>query len=69
MINDFSRTVIYCLRNFGKENIKALIDKYGPESNVVRVRVHGLFPLAEDDVFIPITMLEKSIATDIEQLI
>lgn len=49
-----------------KENIKALIDKYGPESNVVRVRVHGLFPLAEDDVFIPITMLEKSIATDIE---
>lgn len=49
-----------------KENIQSLINKYGAESNVVRVRVHGLFPLAEDDVFIPITMLEKSIATDIE---
>lgn len=48
-----------------KENIKALIEKYGEESNVVRVRVRGLFPLAEDDVFIPISLLEQSISTDI----
>ena len=34
-----------------KENIAALKKKYGADSNVVRVRVHGLFPLAEDDVF------------------
>lgn len=50
-----------------KENIQALIKKYGEESNVVRVRVHGLFPLAEDDVFIPISMVEQSINTDIEE--
>lgn len=50
-----------------KENIQTIIDKYGEESNIVRVRVHGLFPLAEDDVFIPINMLEHSIATDIEE--
>lgn len=49
-----------------KENIQALIDKYGPDSNVVRVRVHGLFPLAEDDVYIPITYVEQSILTDVK---
>lgn len=48
-----------------KENIKSIIAKYGEESNIVRVRVHGLFPLAEDDVFIPISMVEQSIATDV----
>lgn len=50
-----------------KENIQSLIDKYGADSNVVRVRVHGLFPLAEDDVFIPITLIEKSIVTEVEE--
>lgn len=47
-----------------KENIQSLINKYGAESNVVRVRVHGLFPLAEDDVFIPISLIEQSINSE-----
>ena len=50
-----------------KDNIQSMIDKYGEESNVVRVRVHGLFPIAEDDVFIPINMIEQSISTDFEE--
>ena len=49
-----------------KESIQNLKDKYGEDSNVVRVRVHGLFPLAEDDVFIPISLIEQSINTDIK---
>ena len=36
-----------------KDNIEALIRKYGEDSNVVRVRVKGLFPDQEDDVFMP----------------
>lgn len=47
-----------------KENIAALKRKYGEDSNVVRVRVKGLFPLEDNDVFIPITLVEKSIYTD-----
>lgn len=43
-----------------KENITALEQKYGVNSNVVRVRVDGLPPLAEDDVFIPISIAEKA---------
>ncbi len=43
-----------------KENIDALIKKYGVESNVVRVRVLGEFPLQEDDVFIPISIIEAA---------
>lgn len=35
-----------------QENIESLIRKYGEDSNVVRVRVKGLFPKQEDDVFI-----------------
>lgn len=50
-----------------KENIEALERKYGKDSNVVRVRVDGEFPLAEDDVFIPITLVEKSINTEIKE--
>ena len=49
-----------------KENIEMLERRYGKESNVVRVRVDGEFPLQEDDVFIPIHMLERSIKTDYE---
>lgn len=41
-----------------KENIKSLIAKYGYDSNVVRVRIRGLFPKQDDDVFIGIDMLE-----------
>ncbi len=44
-----------------RENIEANIRKYGNESNFVRVRVYGEFPLAEDDVFIPLQLLEQSL--------
>lgn len=42
-----------------KENIELLIRKYGEESNVVRVRVKGLFPNQEDDVFIGLSVIEQ----------
>ena len=42
-----------------KENIDSLIRKYGWDSNVVRVRVRGEFPNQEDDVFIPLSLIEQ----------
>lgn len=42
-----------------KDNIASLIRKYGRDSNVVRVRVLGEFPSQEDDVFIPLSLLEQ----------
>ena len=50
-----------------KENIKALIRKYGIDSNVVRVRVFGEFPLSEDDVFIPLSLVERSLMTEYKE--
>ncbi len=47
-----------------KDNIASMDRKYGKNSNVVRVRVDGEFPLQEDDVFIPISWLEGSIKTE-----
>ncbi len=49
-----------------KENIKALERKYGRESNVYRVRVLGEFPLQEDDVFIPLSLIEASAMSEPE---
>ena len=43
-----------------KENIEMLERRYGKESNVVRVRVDGEFPLQEDDVFIPIQQIGRA---------
>lgn len=43
-----------------KENILSLENKYGKDSNVVRVRVDGEFPSQEDDVFIPAEWIFKS---------
>lgn len=42
-----------------KDNIAAMKRKYGENSNVVRVRVLGEFPSQEDDVFIPLTLIEQ----------
>lgn len=42
-----------------KDNIASLDRKYGKESNVVRVRVDGEFPNQEDDVFIPLSVIEQ----------
>ena len=47
-----------------KENIAALEKKYGVNSNVVRVRVDGLPPLAEDEVFIPSQIAEQAIMNE-----
>ena len=44
-----------------RQNIADLERKYGPDSNVVRVRVLGEFPESEDDVFIPLHLIERSI--------
>jgi hypothetical protein len=44
-----------------KEFIKKIINMYGEDSDVFRVRVAGEFPLQEEDVFIPLSMIERSI--------
>lgn len=49
-----------------KENIKSLIDKYGWDSNVVRVRIRGLFPKQEDDVFIPSEIISQCTSREYE---
>lgn len=49
-----------------KENIQALIRKYGWDSNVVRVRIRGEFPEQEDDVFISLSIIEQSANSEIE---
>ncbi len=49
-----------------KENIAAFIRKYGEHSNVVKVRVYGDFPEQEDDVFIPLQLIERAVITDIQ---
>lgn len=46
------------------KNIEALKRKYGEDSNVVRVRVYGLFPQSEDDVFIPMHLIERAISAN-----
>lgn len=47
-----------------KQNIMAIIRKYGAESNVAKVRVFGEFPEQEDDVFIPLSLIEGSIMSE-----
>lgn len=51
-----------------KDNIAQLAEKYGRESNVFRVRVLGEFPLKEDDVFIPLSLIEKAVVTELEDV-
>lgn len=46
------------------EYVQTIINMYGEDSDVFRVRVSGDFPLSEDDVFIPLPLVEKSIATE-----
>ena len=40
--------------------------KYGEESNIYRVRVLGEFPLNEDDVLMPLDLIEAAVERDIE---
>jgi hypothetical protein len=44
-----------------KGNIESLKRKYGEDSNFIRVRVLGEFPTQEDDVFIPLPLIDASI--------
>lgn len=46
------------------EFVKKIVEMYGEDSDVFRVRVAGEFPLNEDDVFIPLPLVEKSIMTE-----
>lgn len=46
------------------EFVETIIRMYGEDSDVFRVRVAGDFPLSESDVFIPISLVEKSIMTE-----
>lgn len=49
-----------------KENIQMLIDKYGAESDVVRVRVYGEFPKAEADAFIALELVEMAAGATVQ---
>jgi hypothetical protein len=40
--------------------------KYGEDSNIYRVRVLGEFPLNEDDVLMPLDLIEAAVERDIE---
>lgn len=44
--------------------VKTIIQMYGEDSDVFRVRVAGEFPRQENDVFIPLPLVEKSIMTE-----
>ena len=47
-----------------QEFVDTIIRMYGKDSDVFRVRVAGDFPLQEDDIFIPLSLVENSIMTE-----
>ena len=47
-----------------KEFVDTIRNMYGEDSDVFRVRVAGEFPLAENDIFISLPVIERSIATE-----
>lgn len=47
-----------------QEFVQTIINMYGEDSDVFRVRVAGEFPLQEDDIFIPLSLVENSIMTE-----
>lgn len=44
--------------------VQTIINMYGEDSDVFRVRVAGDFPLQEDDIYIPLSLVENSIMTE-----
>lgn len=44
--------------------VQTIIRMYGEDSDVFRVRVAGEFPLQEEDIFIPLSLVEHSIMTE-----
>lgn len=49
-----------------KQFIEDIIHQYGKDSNVYRVRVMGEFPMAEDDVVIPMDLCEAALIREVE---
>lgn len=49
-----------------QEFVKTIINMYGEDSDVFRVRVAGDFPLAQDDVLIPLSLIEQSITAGLD---
>ncbi len=47
-----------------KDYVQRIINMYGEDSDVFRVRVAGEFPVAGDNIFIPMPLLGKSIQTE-----
>lgn len=47
--------------------VQTIINMYGENSDVFRVRVAGDFPLQEDDIFIQLSLVEKSVMTEYRQ--
>lgn len=47
-----------------QEFVDTIVNMYGEDSDVFRVRVAGEFPKAEDDVLIPLSLVENSIMTE-----
>lgn len=45
---------------------KMIADRYGKDSNQYRVRVLGLFPTTDDDVVIPMELVEAAVGRDVE---
>lgn len=54
-------------RRVSQDFVNRIVNMYGKDSDVYRVRVAGDFPLADSDVFIPLPLLEKSILTPWEE--
>ena len=44
--------------------VKTIINMYGEDSDVFRVRVAGEFPLQENDIYIPLSLVERSAMTE-----
>lgn len=44
--------------------VRMIIEMYGEDSDVFRVRVAGDFPMQEDDIFIPLPLVERSVMTE-----
>ena len=55
-----------CVRT-NPETIRALEESYGRDSNVVRVRVDGEFPTAQDDEFISLALAESAVGRETEE--
>jgi len=47
-----------------QDYVDMIVNMYGEDSDIFRVRVAGDFPLAQDDVFIPLSLCEQSIMTE-----